>query len=129
MSRLNQLPNPLLLLTGGFLLGMLSWVVPLVVSGKFEPYDSTSGLLANQLVLSGPTAALALRYRARAFLICLLAAYVGMNAYAYIFGGSEQRAWALLGAFSSASLTLLPGLIGAVAATIRRLRLRSISRR
>ena len=129
MSRLIQLPNPLLLLTGGFILGMFSWLVPLVVSGRFEPYDSTSGLLANQLVLSGATAALALRYRPQAFLLCLLAAYVGINAYMYAFGGSEQRAWALLGAFSSAFLTLLPGLIGAVAATIRWLRLRSISHR
>ena len=129
MSRLIQLANALLLLTGGFLLGMLSWLVPLVVFGKFEPYDSTSGLLANQLVLSGPTAALALRYRPQAFLLCLLAAYVGMNAYTYAFGGSEPRAWALLGAFSSAFLILLPGLIGAVAATIRRLRLRSSSHR
>ena len=129
MSRLIQLANPLLLLAGGFLLGMLSWLVPLAVSGRFEPYDSTSGLLANQLVLAGPMAALALRYRPQAFLLCLLAAYVGMNAYKFAFGGSEQRTWALLGAFSSAFLTLLPGLIGAVAATIRRLRLRSISHR
>ena len=124
MSALIQPPNALLVLTSGSLLGMLSWLVALEVSGKFEPYDSTSGLLANQLVLSGVVAALAFRYRPQAFLLCLLSAYVGMNAYAYAFGGSEHKVWALLGGFTSVFLILVPGLIGVVTATIRHLPLR-----
>jgi hypothetical protein len=127
MSALVRPPNALLIFIGGFLLGMLSWFASLTVSGKFEPYDSTYGLLANQLVLSGATAALALRYRPQTFFLCLLGSYVGMNVYAYAFGGSEHKVWALLGAFSSVFLIVLPGLIGVVAATIRRLRLSSRS--
>ena len=113
-------PHALLVISGGFLLGMLSWFLALATSGTFEPYDSAFGLLANQLVLSGAAAVLGFRYGPQALLYCLMGAYLGMNAYAYAFGGSEHRAWALLGAVSSMFLVLVPGLIGAVAASVRR---------
>ena len=91
MSRASFAPPLLPLLAAGAVLGMLSWAAALAASGQFEPYDSGRGLLANQFVLSLPAVVLAARYRPFAPLLFLLGAYVGMNLYAYAFGGSEHR--------------------------------------
>lgn len=101
---------------------MLSWAAALAVSGRFEPYDSGCGLLANQLLLSIPAAILACRYRPSAPILLLLGAYLGMNLYAYGFGGSEHRAWATLGAITSLLLLVLPVVLVFAVAIVRRLR-------
>ena len=122
MSHASPPSKPLLLLAGGVALGMLSWLAALAVSGRFEPYDSGMGLLANQLALSVPAVFLASRYRPSAPFLFLCGAYVGMNAYTYGFGGSEKKAWAALGAVTSLSLLLLPAVLVTVIAVIRRVR-------
>lgn len=114
-------PPLLLLLAGGALLGALSWLAALGVSGAFEPYDSALGLLANQLVLSLPIALLAFRYRLWTALLCLLGAYVGMNLYTYVFGGAETRAWAVLGAITSVALLVVPAAAAAASAFLSRM--------
>ncbi|CAG0929467.1 hypothetical protein PLCT1_01068 [Planctomycetaceae bacterium] len=101
---------------------MLSWAAALAVSGQFEPYDSASGLLVNQFVLSVPAVVLSWRYRPSAPLLFLFGAYVGMNLYSYGFGGSEHRVWAALGAITSLLLLVLPAALVLIVAVVRRLR-------
>jgi hypothetical protein len=90
------------------------------VSGTFEPYDSSAGLLANQAALALPAVYLAWRYRPEAPALLLLGAYFGMNGYSYVFGGSEQRAWVALGAITSLFLLVGPALLAACAAILQR---------
>ena len=122
MLILRHEPSLLLLFVAGTAIGALSWLAAYAVSGVFEPYDSSLGLLVNQVVLSAPAAFVAYRYRASASLVLLVGAYVGMNAYAYSFGGSEHRVWAALGAVVSTMLLLAPVLLALGAVAYRRLR-------
>jgi uncharacterized membrane-anchored protein len=55
-------------------------------------------------------------------MLVLLGAYVGINSYTYVFGGSEARAWAGLGAVVSGLLLVLPIAIASVATVVRRIR-------
>jgi len=122
MPSFRQIPPPLALIVAGTLLGALSWLAASVVSGTFEPYDSSSGLLVNQIVLSAPAVVLASLHRATVPLLLLAGAYVGMNAYAYAFGGSEARAWVALGAVTSLLLLVVPAALMSGAAALRRFR-------
>lgn len=99
----------------GILLGGLSWWVAFEVSGSFEPYDSLSGFLVNQLILSAVAAAMGYQRGFAALMLYVFGAYAGLNAYAYIFGASETRAWAVLGAITSIILLFLPLLAGITA--------------
>jgi len=105
----------------GGLFGALSWMASSLISGKFEPYDSSVGMLLNQCVLSAPAAFLAFRHRLPAALLFLLSAYFGMNFYVYAVGNSETRGWAGLGAIVSLVLFIRPTAIAVVAAILRRL--------
>jgi hypothetical protein len=102
----------------GIALGAFSWGLSHLVSGQFEPFDSGAGFMATQIVLV-PAAAIA-GYRrgfAGSFLL-VLGGYIGLNGYAYALGGSESRAWAMLGAVSTLLLVIVPavaGLFGGVA--------------
>lgn len=122
MPSLRQIATPIALFAAGASLGALSWLAASVVSGTFEPYDSSSGLLVNQIVLSAPAVILASRHRASVPLLFLAGAYVGMNAYAYGFGGSEARAWAALGAVLTLLLLVLPTALMLGAAALRHFR-------
>lgn len=122
--RRRQLPvstpfyRPMWLLAIGTGCGVLSWAAAKAASGSFEPYDSSSGLAVNQIVLCVPAILLACRFRLALLLIYLLGAWLGMNTYAYALGGSEQRAWAMLGAVTSLLLLVLPlSLAGMTAAS------------
>jgi len=122
MSRASSVSLLLQLLAAGAALGMLSWAAALAVSGQFEPYDSGRGLLANQFVLSVPAGILAWRYRPSVPHLFLFGAYIGMNLYAYGFGGSEHRVWAALGAITSLLLLIPPVVLALIVAVVRRLR-------
>jgi|GEM_PF-1634253 len=106
-------------LTVGSGCGALSWFAAHAVSGSFEPYDSSIGLAANQLVLCLPAMVLACKPRLALLLFYFLGAWLGMNAYAYVFGSSEQRAWAMLGVVSSLLLLFWPMVLAVVAVVIR----------
>lgn len=121
MPSLHWIPLSLSLLVAGTALGALSWLAAALVSGTFEPYDSSAGLLMNQAILSVPAALLAWRYRAAMALLLLAGAYVGMNAYAYGFGGSEKGAWAVLGTLVSMLLLIAPLALMLGAIALRRL--------
>jgi hypothetical protein len=99
--------------------GALSWVVAFAVSGRFEPYDSSTGLAANQIVLCLPAILLACKPRLALLLFYFFGVWLGMNTYAYAFGGSEQRAWAMLGAVTSLLLLFWPVVLAVVTIVIR----------
>ncbi|MFZ5634998.1 MAG: hypothetical protein ACOY82_00270 [Pseudomonadota bacterium] len=92
----------------GLLLGPLSWAAAYAVSGTFEPFDNASGFFACQAVLALGLFAVALRVGVLRALACLVGAWIGMNAYAWLAGSSEMRAWIVLLLFSSLTLLLLP---------------------
>jgi cytochrome bd-type quinol oxidase subunit 1 len=103
------------------MLGALSWYAASLISGTFEPYDSSAGLLVNQTLLSIPAVLLAWHYRVTVTLLFLVSAYLGMNVFAYALGGSEQRAWFALGALVSTLLFLAPTVLALGAVAFRRL--------
>ena len=102
--------------------GALAWVIPGKASGHFEPYDSGIGLLVNQAILVAATIWAALRHGLRGVLIFLAGAYVGLNGYPYLFGSSESRAWAALGAVVNVLLLVVPALCALALLAYRRVR-------
>ena len=99
---------------------MLSWALAHAVSGRFEPYDSGSGFLVTQLILVGAALGLGIRRGVGSALLFVLGAYLGLNGYAYVFGGEDSRVWAPLGAISSLVLVALPLVAGLVGGGVRR---------
>lgn len=114
-------PGTLLLITGGATTGALGWFAASLASGTFEPYDSGTSLLVNQGILTAPAVLLAWRYRLAVPFLFMAGAYLGMNAYAYAFGGPETKAWAALGAVVSTLLFLLPMALTLGTAALRHL--------
>ena len=108
----------LILIIAGALLGALSELLAATVSGKFEPFDSESGFLVTQVILS--SAALVVGFK-RGMVDCLIlvfGAYFGMNAFAFAFGGSETRAWAMLGFITTIALVTYPVFAGSIGAAV-----------
>lgn len=108
----------------GLLLGPLSWVVSQPISGKFEPFDNTTGFFLCQAVLAIPILIIALRVGMLRALLGLFGAWIGMNAYAYLFGSSETRAWIVLLLFSSLTLLVFPAVAAIVGGIVRAIRKR-----
>ena len=98
----------------GLLAGAVSWAVVAVVSGQFEPFDSGIGFALGQIVLSVIAFWIGYRKKINVLFGFLLGAWVGMNVYAYTFGSSEQKAWILLGIFSTLFLMFYPLLFGVI---------------
>jgi len=96
---------------GGVLTGAFGWLITGMISGSFDPFDSSLGWLINQLILAIPAMLLAWLYRARAWLIFLLCTHVGLNAASYIFGSSEARVWFWLGVFTSVVFLFAPAVL------------------
>lgn len=109
----------LLYLATGLLLGPSSWVASQLISGKFEPFDNSTGFFLCQAVLAIPALIIGLRVGMLRALLCLVGAWIGMNAYAYTFGNSETRAWILLLLFSSLTLLAFPAIAGIVGGIVR----------
>ena len=100
------------LLTLGFFLGAMSWGIVSLVSDRFEPLDSEIGFLTGQIMLSAVAFGVGYQLGIREIFILVFSAYVGMNVYAYLFGGSEQKAWFFLGLITTLSLIVFPTIIG-----------------
>jgi hypothetical protein len=98
---------------------MASWLAAWLVSGRFEPYDSDSGWVANQLVIGVPLVMLAGLRGWRPVGWLLAGVYLGMNASACLFGGSESRAWAGLGPITSFLLLVGPVCLATLALLLR----------
>ena len=114
----------LLVFAIGLLLGPLSWGASHLMSGTFEPFDNATGFFVCQAVLAIPTLVIGLRVGILRALLCLVGAWIGMNAYAYAFGSSETRAWILLLLFSSLTLLIFPTVAAIVGGVVRAIRKR-----
>lgn len=102
----------------GIALGAFSWFVVPLVSNKFEPFDSDTGLWIGQALMAVAAFYFGFTRRVISVLVFAVGAYIGLNLYPYLFGGSEQRAWASLGLVVSTLLCVLPliaGIVGAIA--------------
>lgn len=109
-------------LIAGVILGAASWGLGSVLSGTFEPFDSLTGFLTTQVMLSGGALLVALTTGGRSLTLLILGGYLGLNLYPYVFGGPETRAWALLAALTTMFLTVIPSLAGVAGLLIRRVR-------
>jgi len=106
----------------GVLAGATSWAVVGLVSDRYEPFDSDAGFYIGQFILSIIAIWVGYKKKFIDLVVYLLSAYLGMNAYSYVFGGSEQRAWAVLGLITTISLIVIPllfGIIGKIARFIK----------
>ncbi|MES9907005.1 MAG: hypothetical protein ABW150_00675 [Candidatus Thiodiazotropha sp.] len=106
--------NMIFVITVGIIAGTTSWAVVGLVSDRYEPFDSDTGFYIGQFILS--TIALWVGYNKKLIdlVVYLVAAYFGMNAYSYIFGGSEQKAWVMLGMITTISLIVFPSIFGII---------------
>ena len=102
----------LLLFIVGLFVGAMSWGVVSLVSNRFEPFDSSLGFFIGQSMLSVVALGIGYQFKIRQLFAFIASAYVGMNLYAYLFGGSEARAWIFLGLITTLSLIVIPGLFG-----------------
>ncbi len=103
----------------GVVAGAISWGVVGLVSDRYEPFDSGIGYLIGQFILSAIAFRVGYKKKFGDLIIYLVAAYVGMNSYSYIFGGSEQRAWFFLGMITTVALIVFPLIIGVVGIIVR----------
>lgn len=102
----------LFFITIGIVVGAASWGSVSLVSDRFEPFDSDIGFWVSQAILIVAASWIGFRSGALPLLVFVLGAYVGINSFAYMFGGPEARAWATLGLFTSVGLLLLPATFG-----------------
>ncbi len=103
----------------GLILGPLSWATAYAISGTFEPFDNTTGFFVCQAILALALFVAGLRAGMLRAFGCLVGVWVGMNAYAWLAGSSETRAWIVLLLFSSLTLLMFP-LAAAIAGGIVR---------
>lgn len=108
-----------ILIATGLVLGSLSWGLADLISGEFEPFDNATGFFVCQIVLVLPSLAIGLRIGMLRALLMLSGAWVGMNGYAYLFGGSETRAWIMLLLLTSLSLLAFPAIAGISGGIVR----------
>jgi hypothetical protein len=99
----------------GIIIGAISWACSGWFSDRFEPFDSTVGFVLNQLLLSCFSIYWGYKKGAIPLLLFLLSAYIGLNAYSYIFGGTEQKTWFLLGLITTLVFFSLPLVLGFIA--------------
>jgi hypothetical protein len=108
----------------GLLLGALSWGMAYALSGKFEPFDSDVGFFATQTILSSAAFLAGFKKGISDSFVLVAGGYIGMNSYAYTFGGSEAQAWAFLGAITTVALLFYPVLAGLLGSIVRHVRSR-----
>jgi hypothetical protein len=99
----------------GIIVGAISWACSGWFSDSFEPFDSDVGFILNQLLLSVSAIYLGYKKGVNYLLLFLLYAYVGLNGYSYVFGGSEQKAWFQLGLFTTLLCFIAPLVLGFIA--------------
>ena len=102
----------------GLVLGAASWAIVPLVSDRFEPFDSELAFYLGQSVLSVASFYFGYSNGLRYVFIFIIGVYVSCNVYPYLFGSSEQRAWALLGLITTITLCIIPlafGILGKLA--------------
>ncbi len=106
----------------GLFAGAASWAVAGLISDRFEPFDSGSGFLANQIILAFPALVIGYSQKPVYLLLYFIAAWMGLNGYAFMAGGSEQRAWAYLGLVTTLVLLVYPFFAGLAGILFKKLR-------
>ena len=99
----------------GLVLGAASWAIVPLVSDRFEPFDSELGFYLGQSVLSIASFYFGYSSGLKYVFIFIIGVYVSSNVYPYLFGSSEQRAWALLLLITTIALCIIPlafGILG-----------------
>ncbi len=102
----------------GLVLGAVSWAIVPLVSDRFEPFDTELGFFLGQSILSAASFYFGFSNGLKSVFKFTLGVYVSSNFYAYIFGSSEQRAWAYLLLITAITLCVIPlafGFIGKLA--------------
>ncbi len=102
-------------LLSGLILVTASWAIVPLVSNRFEPFDSELGFYLGQSVLSVASFYFGYSNGLKYVFIFIIGVYVSSNVYPYLFGSSEQRAWALLGLITTITLCIIPlafGILG-----------------
>ncbi len=112
---LNVQMNKRILFISGVILGALSWAICPLVSDRFEPFDTGRGYFIGQFVMLIFVSYIGWFSNIKKVILSVAGLYVGQNVYAYIFGTSEAKAWAVLLLFTSIFLCLLPLVGGLVA--------------
>jgi hypothetical protein len=107
--------NRLSIIIVSLLLGAASWAICPLVSDRFEPFDTGLGYLIGQFVMVILTAYVGWTTNAKNVILSVAGLYLSQNTYAYVFGTSEAKAWAILLLVTSIELCILP-LIGGLAA-------------
>ena len=107
--------NKKVILVIGFILGCFSWAICPLVSDRFEPFDTGIGYLIGQVIMSVFTVYVGFIANYKKLLVAVLGLYIGQNAYAYIMGSSEAKAWAILLIFTSIFLCIIPLVFGLLA--------------
>jgi hypothetical protein len=105
-------------LMAGFLAGATSWAVCRFF-GKFEPFDTTPGLYLGQTLLVSTAIFVSWKYPLKFLLLLTLGIHLGQNAYNYVFGSSEAKAWFMLGLLTSLVFLILPLISGGITMLIR----------
>ena len=104
------------------ILGAASWAICPLVSDRFEPFDTGTGYLIGQFLMVTFTAYIGWTTNAKSVLLSVVGLYISQNAYAFIFGSGESRAWAILLLITSIALCILPLISGLTARGIRAFR-------
>ena len=99
--------------------GAISWAICPLFTDQFEPFDTEICFFIGQFVLSIFTIYIGYMFNTKILLTSIIGLYFGMNAFAYIFGGSESRLWFPIGLFTSVFLCVMPLLSGLIARTIK----------
>jgi hypothetical protein len=97
---------------GGIILGIAGWAIVPLVSDRFEPFDSDLGFCIGQSILSIVAFYIGFSFGLRYVFIYVFGIYMASNAYPYIFGSSESRAWASLALITTLALCVFPLLLG-----------------
>jgi hypothetical protein len=106
--------NLIIIISVGVIAGATSWGVVALVSDRYEPFDNDTGFYVGQVILSIIALWVGYKKKFRYLVIYLISAYLGMNAYSYIFGGSDQRVWAAVGMITTISLIFFPSVFGII---------------
>ena len=107
--------NRLSIIIVSLILGAASWAICPLVSDRFEPFDTGLGFLIGQFVMIIFTTYVGWTTTAKNVILSVSGLYVSQNAYAYIFGTDEAKAWAYLLLITSITLCIFPLISGLAA--------------
>ena len=101
-------------LLSGLILGIVTWVIVPLVSDSFEPIDNDLAFYSGQSILSVAAFIIGFLFGIKPLFFFLLGVYISCNAYPFIFGPSESRAWAGMGLITNLLFCVYPLVAGSL---------------